>query len=132
MRCVIGRLMQTKMLSIKPLRCHSVRSILTDTQANATGGTEMPEGGSPRRDKTETVQVGLRLKEPLRKALDEAARQRRVSMNAEIVARLERSFEAEDRFGGSSILPIVNMLAGAFVRGGQLGAAAQGHPEWTP
>jgi hypothetical protein len=85
-----------------------------------------------RRKESETVQVGLRMKEPLRATLDEVARQRGVSMNAEIVARLERTLGEEDRFGGPAMLPIVNMLAGAFLRGGRLGAAAMGHPEWTP
>jgi hypothetical protein len=46
-----------------------------------------------RRDEAQTVQVGLRVKEPLRVLLEESARERGISMNAEIVRRLERSFE---------------------------------------
>jgi hypothetical protein len=85
-----------------------------------------------RRKESETVQLAVRMKEPLRAALEEAARRRGVSMNAETIARLERSFEQDDRFGGAAMLAMANLMAGAFLRGGQLGAAAQGHPEWTP
>ena len=46
-----------------------------------------------RRDEAQTVQVGLRVKEPLRVLLEESARERGISMNAEIVRRLERTFE---------------------------------------
>jgi hypothetical protein len=46
-----------------------------------------------RRDEAQTVQVGLRVKEPLRLLLEESARERGISMNAEIVRRLERTFE---------------------------------------
>jgi ribosomal protein L18E len=48
------------------------------------------------RAESKTVQVGLRIKEPLRAALEEAARRRGMSMNAEIAWRLERSFERRD------------------------------------
>jgi hypothetical protein len=46
-----------------------------------------------RRDEAQTVQVGLRVKEPLRVLLEESARERGISMNAEIVRRLEGTFE---------------------------------------
>ena len=46
-----------------------------------------------RRDEAQTVQVGLRVKEPLRALLEESATERGISMNAEIVRRLERTFE---------------------------------------
>jgi hypothetical protein len=49
-----------------------------------------------RRDESQTVQVGLRVKEALRRDLEEAAAARGLSMNAEIVRRLERSFERRD------------------------------------
>ena len=84
------------------------------------------------RPQTAHAHLKVRMKEPLRAALEEAARQRGVSMNAEMVARLEASFEQEDRFGGHAMLGMANLMAGAFLRGGQLGAAALGHPEWTP
>jgi hypothetical protein len=45
-----------------------------------------------RGDEGSTVQIGLRVKEPLRARLEEAAREQGISMNAEIVRRLEDSF----------------------------------------
>ena len=42
------------------------------------------------RDQATTVQLKVRMKEPLRADLEEAAQRRGVSMNAEIVRRLER------------------------------------------
>ena len=49
----------------------------------------------PRRKDTDTVQVGLRVKESLRTALDQAAEKHGISMNAEILLRLEQSFELD-------------------------------------
>jgi hypothetical protein len=83
------------------------------------------------RAETATIQLKVRTKEPLRAALEQAAGQRGISLNSEIVRRLDRSFADDERFGGSEMLAVVNMLAGAFLRGLQLGASAQQHPEWT-
>ena len=49
----------------------------------------------PRRPQTALVNLKIRMKEPLRKKLEVAAKGRGVSLNAEAVARLERSFERE-------------------------------------
>jgi hypothetical protein len=84
--------------------------------------------GMPRRKETETVQVGLRVKEPLRAALEQAAEQRGVSMNAEIVRRLERSFTEEEGFGGAEIRRLAYLMTTAFTRAGRLRAA--GKPDW--
>jgi Arc-like DNA binding domain len=78
------------------------------------------------------VQLKVRLKEPLRAALEEAATRRGHSMNAEVVNRLQGTFDQDARLGGPVMLAMVNLMAGAFLRGGQLGARARGHPEWTP
>jgi hypothetical protein len=48
------------------------------------------------RDEAATAQLKVRMKEPLRALLEESARHRGASMNAEIVRRLERSFERRD------------------------------------
>ena len=48
----------------------------------------------PRNDNA-TVQVGLRIRESLRAALNEAAEKHGVSMNAEILMRLEESFKLD-------------------------------------
>jgi hypothetical protein len=49
------------------------------------------------RKKTDLVQLGARVREPLRTALESAAASRGVSMNAEINERLMRSFEDEEK-----------------------------------
>jgi hypothetical protein len=78
------------------------------------------------RNRPETIQVGLRLKEPLRAALENAASQRGVSMNAEIVRRLEASFE---QAGGPEVQELTRLWQAAFLRGLGLGARALGLPE---
>jgi hypothetical protein len=45
---------------------------------------------------TETVQVNLRIRENLRRRLDDAAQKANNSLNAEMIERLTRSFENED------------------------------------
>lgn len=77
------------------------------------------------------AQLKVRMREELRALLEEAATRRGVSMNAEVVDRLQASFSKEDRYGGPEMLAIVNLMAGAFLRGGQLGARASQHPEWS-
>jgi hypothetical protein len=81
---------------------------------------------------TKPVQMLVRMREPLKTRLEEAARQKGVSATAEVVDRLERSFDEEERFGGREMLGIVNLVAGHFMHGGQMAARATGHPEWTP
>ena len=57
----------------------------------------------------------VRMKEPLRAALEEAARRRGVSLNAELVARLERSLEEdqriEDVFGSAELFGLMKAVA---------------------
>jgi hypothetical protein len=45
------------------------------------------------RDETDTVELKLRIKEPLRAALAQSAGRRGISLNAEMSLRLEESFE---------------------------------------
>lgn len=49
-----------------------------------------------KRNKTDVVQVPVRMREVLRAVLERAAKDQGCSMNAEIVRRLERSFERQD------------------------------------
>jgi hypothetical protein len=69
----------------------------------------------PERTKADSAQLKVRMKEPLRAALEEAARDRGVSMNTEIVARLERSFEQDQRlkdvFGSDELYRLAQTLA---------------------
>jgi DNA-binding transcriptional regulator GbsR (MarR family) len=50
-----------------------------------------------RRAATDTVQLKLRIREELRRKLERAAAKREVSLNTEMVERLEASFAAETR-----------------------------------
>jgi hypothetical protein len=56
-----------------------------------------------KRSKTATADLGLRVKETLRSQIERAAKANGVSMNAEIVDRLERSFRPE----GNSLLSAI-------------------------
>jgi hypothetical protein len=60
------------------------------TRLDLMGWKKMAE-----RKKTDLVQLGPRVREPLRNALESAAKARGVSMNTEINERLMRSFEDE-------------------------------------
>ncbi len=48
------------------------------------------------RKKSATIDLKVRMKEPLRAQIEKAAKQAGISMNAEIVSRLQRSFGEEE------------------------------------
>lgn len=50
------------------------------------------------RKSTDTVQLGLRIREALRRRVEQAAAKRAVSINYEITSRLEQSFDRESLF----------------------------------
>ena len=82
------------------------------------------------RAKSATVDLKVRMKEPLRAKIEAAARARGVSLNAEAVDRLEWSFVEEDfrfeDFGGPGGYGIFRVLgSAAAVLGG-----SQGHLHW--
>ena len=54
--------------------------------------------------------MGLRVPEDLRERVEQAAENRNVSINAEILGRLERSFEIEDRLGGPKVAKLVETI----------------------
>jgi hypothetical protein len=72
-----------------------------------------------------TVELGLRVKEPMRARIERSARDHGLSMNGEMVDRLEASFAREDAldrfFGGQEIRQLATLWAAAFVRGAQFG-----------
>lgn len=88
-----------------------------------------------KRKQSATVDVKLRMKEPLRAALEGAARKRGISMNAEIVERLSRSFNqeaaVEAALGGPEIRRMAMLMVAAFAHNGAMMAHALGHPEWS-
>ncbi len=53
-----------------------------------------------KRSRSDTIQLKARMKEPLRAKLEAAATAKGVSLNAEMVHRLEQSFLADDFLGG--------------------------------
>jgi hypothetical protein len=76
------------------------------------------------REEAATVQLKVRMKEPLRANLEEAARRRGVSMNAETVHRLERSFEQdqriEDVFGNRDLFGLLRAVAAVMDAAGEV------------
>ena len=76
---------------------------------------EMFDGG---RKQSATVDLKVRMKEPLRSALERAAKQRGVSMNAEAVDRLEKSFAEQgyivELLGGRAVMRKVQLMVSAF------------------
>lgn len=76
----------------------------------------------------ERVPLGLRVTADIKEGLDAAAERAGRSQSQEAEFRLERSFELDRQFGGPEMVAIVNLMAGAFLRGGQLGAAAAEPP----
>jgi hypothetical protein len=76
--------------------------------------------------------LNMRTTAEIRDRLEAAAAANGRSLAQEVESRLERSFEQDSRVGGEAMVGIANLLIGAFVRGGQFGAAASGHPDWTP
>lgn len=83
------------------------------------------------RKKTATVDIKIRFKEPLRARIERAAKQRGVSMNAEMTDRLERSFSQDDSFGGAELRWFAHLMATAFAIGGQRAAGDRTPHEWT-
>ena len=76
--------------------------------------------------------VTIRMRDELKAKVEQSAAKQQRSISEEIEKRLETSFADEARVGGPAMLGMANMMAAAFLRGGQLVAAALGHPEWTP
>src|SRR5713226_8088659 len=70
-----------------------------------------------KRKEADTVQISVRAKEPLRLQLEAAAKARGVSMNNEIIDRLQRSFENDRRieeiFGGRDVYGMMRVIAAA-------------------
>ncbi len=71
------------------------------------------------RKKTATVQLKVRMKEALRARIEKAAKAGSVSMNAEILERLERSFETENQYGGPLATVLVDRIGRAMAAVGE-------------
>jgi TraY domain len=88
--------------------------------------TKKPTGGGKR------YPLNMRTTRETRERLEAAAAANGRSLAQEVEVRLERSFAEEQGFGGPAMLAMANLMAGAFLRGGQLVAAALGRPDQTP
>lgn len=70
-----------------------------------------------KRRKSATVQLKVRMKEAVRAALAAAAEEHEVTLNAEVVDRLEKSIGREkarhEEFGGRELYGLLKMMAGA-------------------
>ena len=60
--------------------------------------------------KTGRAQVGLRVSGDMQRRLERAAKKNGRSINSEIIERLERSFEFEDRLGGPKVAELVETI----------------------
>ena len=63
------------------------------------------------RKPTQTVQLKVRMKEPLRRKLEVAAKKHGVSMNTEAVTRLDQSLKDEALLGGDRVLEACRLFA---------------------
>lgn len=87
-----------------------------------------------RRKKSTKVQVPIRMEKTFRTKLANSAKARKASMNAEIVQRLERSYEIEKRLGGPQLVELIEILASVMkTTGERAGFAVSTEPyggEW--
>ena len=85
----------------------------------------------PARPKTAVAGMKIRLREPLRARLEAAAKRRAVSLNKELVARLEQSFFKDDAVGGPEIRQLANLMTASFALAGKRTGDAKGLAKWT-
>ena len=71
------------------------------------------------RSRSDTIQLKVRMKEPLRAEIEAAAKAKGVSLNAEIVERLQRASQGEwveyEKFGGKATYRLMVLLATTLV-----------------
>ena len=73
----------------------------------------------PKRKQSATVDLKMRIKEPLRAAIERAARQRGISMNAEMVRRLGQTTQFDERLGGPRVAGLIEIIAAAMKLAGE-------------
>jgi hypothetical protein len=76
------------------------------------------------RKETATVDIKVRMKEPLRRAIEQAARRTNISLNAEAVRRLESSFDRADLLPEVVTLTYGRQMAGLLLAIGEATAWA--------
>ena len=73
-----------------------------------------------KRGKSPRAQVPLRIPEALRARLEKAAKAGNKSMNAEILKRLDMSFQFEARFGGPGLIEMIENMVSVMRPAGEL------------
>jgi hypothetical protein len=87
--------------------CAAVRKVLYVLKQRSIGGD------MARKKETDTVQLGLRIKERLRKQIEDSASTHGCSMNDEVTTRIEQSFLDEEKlYGDPSLMALVHLLVG--------------------
>jgi hypothetical protein len=81
----------------------------------------------PRRKPTESAELKLRLRESLRSAIEKSARKRGRSLNQELIERLERSFDEEERLGGAQLVELIETIARVMKSTGQQAGFLETH-----
>ena len=71
------------------------------------------------RGKSARAQVPLRIPEALRARIGSVAKDEGRSMNAEILKRLEQSFDLEDRLGGPGMVDMIETIASVMKSAGE-------------
>ena len=81
------------------------------------------------RQRVRVADIKVRLKEPLRARVEAAARDRGVSMNAEFISRLERSFVQDDELqvgpSGKDVILFMRAIMAAMKKAGEISAASR-------
>jgi hypothetical protein len=79
--------------------------------------------------KVGVADIKIRVKEPLRARVEAAARERGVSMNAELISRLEKSFAQDDQLadtlGSKDVVTFMQSIAAAMRKAGEIAAASK-------
>ena len=70
--------------------------------------------------------LNMRTTKEIRARLEKAATANGRSLAQEVEVRLAQSFEGSEQFGGDVMMPVVRLMAAAFIKGGQAEARRKG------
>lgn len=88
-----------------------------------------------KRSKTAIANLKVRLRESLRAKIERAAKSRGVSMNAEMVDRVDESFEKEAEierlFGSDEVFALMKVVSSAMHLTGRFANTGSGYPHWA-
>jgi Arc-like DNA binding domain len=111
--------------------CRTSKAVLLAPIKSRPSNPRSEKRAMPERAKTAYAHLKVRMKEPLRADLEEVARDRGVSMNAEIVRRLEWSLAADEQveavFGSAELYGVMRALAAVMNTAGNRALWLSGH-----